>query len=112
MTWKKTVLGYPICAELTMLDDGAQLLLTGGCKSHIGSVTVADCDGAEQTIALPGHKEAAVSASWAKELAKRLNCRVAVTCGIHYDQLSKEELGQVLQGIHALQQQILDAPLA
>lgn len=101
-----TVLDRPIRAELTFLDEGVHVLLTGGCLSHIGSVTVAEAGGTEQTIDLPGHREAEVSRLWAASLAARLRCRVAVTCGIHYDGLTRQQLKIVLEGLDALLRQV------
>ena len=43
--------------------------------ADFGSVTVAEAGGTEQTIDLPGHREAEVSRLWAASLAARLRCR-------------------------------------
>lgn len=108
LTEEITVGGWPIRAELTKLDDGLHILLTGGCKSHIGSVTVAEPDGAEQTIALPGHREAEVSRCWAAALARRYHCRAVVVCGIHYDNLTRPQLVEVLTQLEQMLCRIQD----
>ena len=97
-----TVQGYPICAEITPLDEGIHVLLTGGIKTHIGSMSVAEPDGPEQAITLPHHREDVVARQWASALSARFQCRVAVVCGIHYDNLTPSGLQEVLRGIESL----------
>ena len=106
MTVERTVGGWPLRAGLTRLDDGLHVLLTGGCRSHIGSVTVAEPTREERTIALPGHREAEVSRRWAAALAGRFRCRTAVVCGIHYDNLTRPQLADVLEGLEQMLRQI------
>lgn len=46
MTIERQALGWPLRAELTSLDNGITVLLTGGCRTHIGCVTAAEPGGA------------------------------------------------------------------
>ena len=101
-----TVQGYPICAEITPLDEGIHVLLTGGIKTHIGSMSVAEPDGPEQAITLPHHREDVVARQWASALSARFQCRVAVVCGIHYDMPGKEGLRQIVDCTERLLQEI------
>lgn len=107
MDFAVEVLGYLIRARLEFLDDGLNVTIFGGCSSHIGCVSVAEADGSLQSIAIPGHKEQVVSERWARALAKKHKCRTAVTCGIHYDDLTKEELAQVIAAIGRLLERVL-----
>ena len=59
-----------ITVEAEPLDEGWDIRVTGGDRSHVGAVTLTEPDGAEQTIERPGHKDAHVSRPWAVRLAK------------------------------------------
>ncbi len=96
MKLERTVLGFPICAEATKLDEGWDISIFGGCKIHVGAVTLAEPDGIVQTLERPGHKDSFVSARWASELARGLKAPVCVRCGIHYDRASDEQLEKVI----------------
>ncbi|WP_157282687.1 hypothetical protein [Paenibacillus assamensis] len=48
------------------------------------------------THVVPGHKEAILSEPMALEAAKRLGTTVTVVAGIHYEQLQKHEIDQVV----------------
>lgn len=117
-SWKKYLFGKEIYVEATILDNGATVFVTGGDSSHIGAISVAEtgngsgdaeeqmqetCLTAEgksrvlcQTIEFPGHKEAVISEKWAKELAGKWKCRVIVQAGIHYDNVTKEQIRQIV----------------
>lgn len=103
-----TVQGYPICAEITQLDEGIHILLTGGIRTHIGSISVVESDGSEQSITFPHHREDVVARQWASTLSARFQCRVAVVCGIHYDNLTPSSLQEVLQAIESLLPRVME----
>lgn len=46
---------------------------------------------------MPGHREDVICRQWATRLAEVSGTQVWVACGIHYDNLSREGLEQVLQ---------------
>ena len=95
MKLERTVLGFPICAEVTKLDEGWDVSIFGGCKTHVGAVTLAEPKGTVQTLERPGHKDSFVSIRWAERLAAHLNAPVCVRCGIHYDHATKEQLEEI-----------------
>ncbi|MGM9651316.1 MAG: hypothetical protein ACI3VX_05190 [Faecousia sp.] len=96
MKLEKTVLGFPIRAEITKLDDGWEVGIFGGCKTHVGAVTLASPDGAVQTMERPGHRDGVLSHRWGMELAAHLSAPVCVRCGIHYDYATKEQLAVIM----------------
>ena len=70
------------------------LIITGGA-AHIGAVSTAyrTSDGIEvQTSNIPGHKEYTISEDLARKAVEVLDRTVTVAAGIHYDQLSKDEI--------------------
>ena len=77
-------------------DNGITVLLTGGCRTHIGCVTAAEPGGLLRTMDFPGHREKAIAEEWAETLAKQSGRRVCVVCGIHYDDLDRPGLDEVL----------------
>ena len=103
------VLGRRILCRWLLLDDGAQFVLTGGDLSHVGAVSAADPGQPARTLSFPGHRDQELSGPWAEKLAGALNCRVCVTCGIHYDNLSRENLKLVITAAEALLTQVLES---
>lgn len=93
---ERPVLSYALRAEALVLDDGVQVTLTGGCRSHVGSVTLAEPDGTVRTLTEPGHRDQVLGEAWAKALALHCGCRVCVVCGIHYDAPGPEGLAAVV----------------
>lgn len=93
--------------SLTLQDtgDGINGLLIGGDKPHIGGVVLAlprpslrgEGWSADVFITpVPGHKDVEVARMVADSLARELRCSVVVTAGIHTDNLSSEELNQII----------------
>lgn len=95
MKLERTVLGYPIRAEINKLDSGWDVGIFGGCSTHVGAVSFAEPDGTVQTMERLHHKDSFVSRRWAVELAKLLACPVCVRCGIHYDNATGEQLAVI-----------------
>lgn len=75
-------------------------VLCGGGATHIGAVAlVAPAQGQMQAqthvAGLPGHKEDVLARRMAERMAQALNCAVCVSAGIHYDNITREEIRQV-----------------
>jgi len=79
--WESEVLGSPIRVQAEKLDDGWDVSVTGGVKTHVGAVTLAGPDGSEQTIEMPGHQDSHISRIWAQNLSKAWNAPVCVRFG-------------------------------
>ena len=96
MKVQTTYLGHLITARAQWLDAGLDVSVFGGVRTHVGAVTLAEPDGTEQTLERTGHRDAAVSRTWAMALAEKLAMPVCVRCGIHYDQATKDQIAQIL----------------
>ena len=96
-TIRKTLFNAEIFAEANFLDEGISVIVTGGNKSHIGSISVAEADGSINTTTYPGHKDNVVGEHWARMLAKKYSCRVIVVCGIHYDNVTKDMIASIVE---------------
>lgn len=104
---EKECLGYPICARIDILAEGLAVLLTGGCKPHIGAVSTAEPGQQVLTTQFAGHREGVISQQWAQALCSRYETPTVVSCGIHYDCISHDGIDEVLDCCHLLLQDIL-----
>lgn len=95
-TIKRSVLGREIRIRMTDTGNGLNVLIEGGDKSHIGAVAVAAPDFSLQVITFPGHREDVVCRRWAEEIVKKYNGPVVVEAGIHYNQIKKSEIQELL----------------
>ncbi len=96
---------YDITLTGTEVGPDLQILISGGEKPHIGAVAVASLTPlAHQpdrmtvsisVIALPGHKEDQMAREAAQRLAKGTGKTVVVSCGIHYPDLTMDEIADV-----------------
>ncbi|OPY62215.1 MAG: hypothetical protein A4E56_01472 [Pelotomaculum sp. PtaU1.Bin065] len=92
---------YQIELELHRCAEGANVLLTGGEKTHIGAVVLAvprlslagkgeSCDC--YILPVPGHKDQEVAIPVAQALCCLLGEPVSVSAGIHIDSANADEL--------------------
>ncbi|OMD03994.1 hypothetical protein BJP49_00835 [Paenibacillus odorifer] len=75
------------------------LLISGGVR-HIGATSTAYLEGEQVkvlTSAVPHHKEHTISEPIAIKVAEALNKTVTVVMGIHYDNLTKEGIMEVVE---------------
>lgn len=93
---KRTLFGADITAQVTVLDEGVQVLVFGGTRPHIGAVSVVNMAGEISTTQFPGHCDGVVSHAWAKALMEAGYNPAVVTAGIHYDQIEKADIFTVL----------------
>lgn len=95
-TLTRELMGAPITAHAICLPNGLQVMVYGGTLPHIGAVSVADPQGNVTTQQFPTHKDGVVSERWARVLSTTGYCPAVVTAGIHYDDLSQEQIDQVV----------------
>lgn len=95
-------LGLPIRALALHLDEGWDVSVLGGSRSHVGAVTLAEPDGSLQTLLRPDHRDDVISARWAQALARRWHAPVCVRVGIHYDGIGRAEIDRILLACDAL----------
>lgn len=100
--------GEMLVLETVRLDQGMLVLLTGGCRSHIGAVSTGEPEGRVQTQCFPGHRDQVISEPWARRLAAVLGQRVTVVCGIHYHKPTGAQLQEILHTAEALLEELLE----
>lgn len=99
ITVSRSILGYAITAKAEKIGPDWLVMISGGCAHHIGSTSVAWPESGEvriQSTVLPKHKDHIVGELFAVRLASKLGCCVSASCGIHYDNLSAEEIDAVV----------------
>lgn len=102
------VLGLPIEAAAQKLDAGWDVGVFGGCRTHVGAVTLAQPDGSLGTIEGPGHRERDITEPWAARLALALGEPICVRCGIHYDSPTREQIKEIVSACGLLLEKLLN----
>lgn len=96
---------FTINAQVTALGNDVLIVFYGG-KLHIGAVGMAQprpslkdpekISASSSIYTYSGHKEDVVVKAVSEEVSKRLNKRVVVVAGIHWDELSSVEIEIVM----------------
>ena len=108
---ERSFLGYPLSVRAYPAGGDLVILITGGCRPHVGSVSCAFWEGGAvrcETSVGHGHHDDVVSSRFAQKLAQTFQCAVSVSCGIHYDGLSRESISRVLTEMDSLLDQLTD----
>ncbi|MDR0305477.1 MAG: hypothetical protein LBI42_01435 [Chitinispirillales bacterium] len=90
--------------KAVMMGNDLCLLLTGGA-SHIGAV----CVGSEcmANVAFPYHRENYLNHDLSEILRKKWNANYVIVSGIHFDEITKEEIDLVRKMAVSLIEQVL-----
>jgi hypothetical protein len=56
----------------------------------------------------PGHKDHFITEPWARRLSDYVNSRALVTCGIHYDGATPEDIAAILAAAEELLGELLE----
>lgn len=102
-----SVLDYPIAVTAVPCGADWQVLVLGGCTPHVGSATVAAPGRGPETVLLPGHRDNVVGERFARRLTQATGRSVCVTCGIHFEGPSKEDLAAIVSCCDELLEQLL-----
>ena len=104
---ERTVCSRPLRAEIRRMDDGIHVLLTGGDRSHIGSISWAEPGDAAHSKVFPGHRDDVLSESWAASIAHAAGVRTAVVCGVHYDNASPTVIDAVVRASEEMRMELV-----
>lgn len=88
--------------------DGINVLIEGGDKGHIGAVAVIAPEIPLQIITLPGHREDVVCRKWAEQFWAHFHVPVVVEAGVHFDNIGKDEISQILESLETVLYQIIE----
>lgn len=107
----KEIFGFPITVTATPAGSDWNVTILGGCAPHVGSVSLAEyCDSTVTLRTLPRetHKDQIVGDKFARVLAEQCKCTVCVSCGIHYDHVSQQQLQQIVSATEELLAMLCD----
>ncbi len=97
------------------------VIISGGERPHIGCVTISvprpslsDASVVSATTSvlnLVGHKDDEVARVVSNDLSSKLNKTVVVTCGIHLDYITQEEINITIELIKEFTNKLIDSLL-
>ena len=92
--------------------DDIFLTLTGG-KEHIGAVALGTYNETEKSasasvLTAPGHREDIIALESARKISKKTHKTTVVTVGIHVDNITKEEINQIIEYSNELINEFLE----
>lgn len=95
--------------KITNVGEDLHLLLTGGEKPHLGCTVLAvprpsltgsgDTGVTSSVLNLTGHKDEIICRYLAEETARRRNAVTVCTGGFHVDNITKEQIDEVLLAV-------------
>jgi len=107
---------FEISATVKPLGEDLLIVLKGG-KSHIGAVAIGEprpslrdegkISATGSVYTFLGHKEDVIAKEMAEEVAKGLRKRTVVVAGMHWDEISPEEIEKVIEACHRLTKKII-----
>ncbi len=106
----KKVLSFgELSLRITEVGEDVHLLLTGGDRPHIGCTVLAvprpsltgngENSATSSVLNLTGHKDEVICRYLAEEVAKRKNAVTVCSGGFHVDNITKEQIDQVLEAV-------------
>jgi hypothetical protein len=106
-TLKTDTGAFDLTANARRIGPDLLVAIWGGEKPHIGAVAAAQprpslkdpavTSATASVICFVGHKEDELAKRAAETLAAAIEGRTVVTAGVHWDNLSEEGIGQVIQ---------------
>ena len=104
---------YQISSHSQYIGNDLHVVMTGGEQPHVGAVAVGMPDAKQEDgihvalITVPGHREDVVVEKVARRLARQLGITVLVAAGMHWDEIDKKGIAQVLENSDLLTEKIL-----
>jgi hydrogenase maturation factor len=104
---------YQVSAHGQHIGDDLHVVITGGEQPHVGAVAVGSQSSDEPDgirvalITVSGHKEDVVVEKVARRLSRQLGITVLVAAGMHWDEINKKGIAQVLEHTDHLTEKIL-----
>ena len=103
---------YRLQAEIVTCGEDLCVLFSGGDRQHIGAAALGVWSSSanhpdrqtatSSVISVPGHKESELALASAEKLSRALERTVAVTVGIHIEDITPDLITRVVEEFHAL----------
>ncbi len=109
--------GYPVSCQAVSMGQDYTICVWGGDTPHVGSVVMSVArpsltgEGTGVTSSVingMGHKDEYVARKFAEAAAVKYNCTVVCTCGIHIDNITKEQLKETADACDRLLARLLE----
>ena len=104
--------GCQIVLDATFIGEDILVAIYGGDQAHIGAVAIStprkSLQDGEKTssstsvFVYPGHKEDDLAKNAAGKMAKILNKKIVLTCGIHLDAITASDIQRILKSVDCL----------
>jgi translation initiation factor 1 (eIF-1/SUI1) len=75
------------------------VVVIDGGQGHIGAVAAgSNCGGmaVSSVLTMPGHRDDRIAKDAAERISKKLGCNCAVIAGVHYDNITPQEIKDVI----------------
>lgn len=82
------------------------VLLDGGHKPHMGAMALAGAGAPASALTLPGHREDDLARRLSENLSAALGVSVAVLCGIHVADVTRDEIALIYETAHSLAREL------
>ncbi len=109
---------FEVFAQVEALGNDLLVILWGGTMPHIGAVGMAEprpslrdtkiVSATSSVFTFRGHKEDMVAKGMSEELSRKLNKRVVVVAGMHWEGLKDEEVEVITVICQRVQERILE----
>lgn len=73
------------------------VLIAGGDKPHVGAISAYSKEDGIKTISLKNHKDYIIGEIFINSIKDIFNGNISVSCGIHIDNISKEQINNVYE---------------
>lgn len=103
---------YQITLSAHLIGEDVMVAIYGGDRAHIGAVAISmprtshqDAKAVSATTSVfvfPGHKEDELAKCSAEQMAKSINKRIVLTCGIHMNKISAEDIDRIQENVARL----------
>lgn len=96
-TYTEVFQNRPVELRFETIGRDLMVICSGGDRAHIGSLSLAQpyregtC-ASVSNLSLVGHRDSSLGNEIAYRIAKMIGKNTAVLCGIHFDQISPEEI--------------------
>ncbi len=115
-TYETTACGVTIFADVISMGRDYTICIYDDKNGHIGSTAVSSArmsrtgEGISATTSVvngSGHKEETIARSFSESFAVWGNCTAVCTCGIHIEDITEEQIRQILSACEQLKRKIL-----
>lgn len=116
-TVEREVCGYPLRVGVKKIGEDLLLSVEGGQKPHIGCVIQSvprpsltgdgSCSATSSVLNLTGHKDEYLCRKLSEQICAACETTVVCTGGVHIDQITKEEIADILQAVEEIGETVI-----